>query len=636
MISMRHHVVLLAGLVIGCHAAAEPGVLTIDDLFRPAAVRHLELSPSGEYLAYFDEHRLTVGNPETGFSELRRFNRRLTITDLTWIGPRAVWVKSWDTRHRRWLGTAVRFGVEAGGLQVAAVKDHRNPGFIHDPLPDDDDRIVLARPDDDRDATTSELYRIEVFETLDKQVSRRRRVDTGDMPFYHYVADAAGDYVVGIRYVNKRPEVWRRSPGGEWQVAWHANDEATFSPQGLSADGRSLYVLTDATGDRVVAARFDLEERRIDAELYRHPRVDVTELVLDDDGNPVVAAYVEEGQIGLAFLDDAAAAEFDGLKRQFPGQHVLPVGFSTSTAARVVVVSSATNPGTVQLCRAGAASCVLVADVAPWMDAKALAPSLVLRAESTDDIVVEAYLTLPHDVLESIPLVAMPHGGPIGVSDDRYFSPDVQWLAANGYAVLQVNYRGSAGFGTTFEKAGLREWGRGIEDDVEAAVHAALEAHPQLDRERVGIFGGSYGGYSALMSVVRNPELFKCAASFAGVTDLPLLFRQTQTRDDSLRDALVRRIGDPVEDYAEQVEHSPVYRYADIRRPVLLGHGTDDDVVDYEHSWRLRMLLRLAGREPVFITLDGGTHGFATTEEAVQFYEPLLGFLDEHLKTVAD
>lgn len=160
-----------------------------------------------------------------------------------------------------------------------------------------------------------------------------------------------------------------------------------------------------------------------------------------------------------------------------------------------------------------------------------------------------------------------------------------------------------------------------------------LDAHPQLDADRVGIFGGSYGGYSALMSVIRNPQLFKCAASFAGVTDLTLMFTQARTRDNkALREGFVRIIGNPDVDESELLQYSPVYRYKDISRPVLLAHGTDDGIVDIEHSWRLRKMLELSGNDPEFIVLDDVGHGFRHTGEAEKLYGPLIEFLEQNLQ----
>ena len=182
-------------------------------------------------------------------------------------------------------------------------------------------------------------------------------------------------------------------------------------------------------------------------------------------------------------------------------------------------------------------------------------------------------------------------------------------------------------------EAGLRAWGRGIEQDILASIEHALDAYPALDRNRIGIMGGSYGGYSALISVIEHPEIFVCAASFAGVTDLTLLFNRTRMRQNPrVRDRLIEMIGDPDVDYEELARFSPVYQYTRIDRPVFLAHGNVDRVVDVEHTWRLSTMLDLIGREHEFLIIDELGHGLAYVDDARKLYKPLVAFLDQHLK----
>ena len=162
-----------------------------------------------------------------------------------------------------------------------------------------------------------------------------------------------------------------------------------------------------------------------------------------------------------------------------------------------------------------------------------------------------------------------------------------------------------------------------------------LERYPSIDGDRIGAIGSSYGGYSALMSILRNPELFRCAVSFAGVTDLTLLFNGERVRKNAdLRDVLVDMIGDPSVEYEQLVEYSPVYQFRRFTRPLLIAHGTDDSVVDIEHSWRLKMMLELADIDAEFVVLDRVGHGFPFVAQAKSFYDPAIAFLDTHLKDI--
>lgn len=617
-------------------AADESENITFEDLFHQAAIRHIALSPNGEFFAYFRDNTLVMGTSGDDISDIREFNSRLDIVDLDWIGPNTVWVESRDPRRESRYLTAISFKQGAdGGYALDEVEDHTEPGFVNDPLPDDDDHVVFASPRVDDDVISTELYRVNVFEPLEDQLTRANRIDTGSEDFFYYKKDAAGEYTLGIRIAEGVPELWRRLPdGASWERIWSADSEFVFIPRQMSDDGKTLWVLTDALTERVAAVEFDIESRKFGKILYVHDRVDLDAILISKRTHqPTGVIFTEQGLMHYHFFSDEKSAEFDRLSAHFPGEGVMVIGSSQDASVRLVYVSSPSERGTIHVCDIVHDQCKAVGPVAPWMKGKSLSDTVALDIPSTDGFVVEAFLTLPASGGEHIPLVALPHGGPIGISDDRYFSPEVQWLAANGYAVLQVNYRGSGGYGQGFEAAGLRQWGRGIEDDIEAAVYKALDEYPQLDPSRVGIFGGSYGGYSAIMSVIRNPKLFRCAASWAGVMDLTLLFTQTsESQNEYLRKTLISYVGDPDIDYDEQRENSPVYRYREIERPILLGHGMEDTVVDVEHSWRLRKLLAMRGTGPEFILLDGVGHGFDYIKDARQFYEPLVAFLDKHLK----
>ena len=616
--------------------ADETTEISFDDLFRRSAIQHAALSPSGEFAAYFRYNMLVIGNTEIGFHDIHQFSDHSEILDIDWIGVDTVWV----TTHGKLTGgqsaTAIRLGVtEDGGYGSAKIRMHYDSGYVSDPLLDDRDQVVFARARREKDFVATELFRINVFESTDRQFKRHNRVDTGSRDFYYYVTNTRGDYVLGIRFVDNRPQIWRKPANGkDWVQVWVSEDESSFIPWQVSSDGRTLWVLSNASTDKVAAVEFDLVEKQFSDVLFEHERVDVDTILLGrDSGEPVGVTYLEGGLLRYHYFAQEEQQTFDDLSKHFPDQGIIVIGYSADETVRLVFASSATDRGGIHLCDTVLDRCNFIESIAPWLDGKGLSEVVALNVQSSDDFVIEAFLSIPVNADGKVPLVALPHGGPIGVNDDRYFSADVQWLTSNGYAVVQVNYRGSAGYGQDFKSAGLREWGRGIEDDIEAAVQQVIETYPEIDGTRVGIFGGSYGGYSALMSVARNPELFKCAASWAGVTDLTLLFTQTvATRSETMREIITRYVGDPDIDIDEQTQYSPVYRYRDLVQPILLGHGVSDRVVDIEHSRRLQKMLQLSGADSELLEIPDVGHGFATIDEASVFYGRLIEFLDEHLE----
>jgi dipeptidyl aminopeptidase/acylaminoacyl peptidase len=227
-----------------------------------------------------------------------------------------------------------------------------------------------------------------------------------------------------------------------------------------------------------------------------------------------------------------------------------------------------------------------------------------------------------------VPLVLMPHGGPFGISDHWYFDSDAQFLASRGYAVLQVNYRGSGGRGVDFKESGYRQWGGKIQDDLVDGVRWAI-ATGEVDGARMCVYGASFGGYSALMLAAREPTLFKCAVGYAGVYDLSLVYKPQNNRwDESLINFFNKTVGT---DKAELERYSPA-RLADrITAPVMLVHGGQDKTATVENAEKMREALIKAGRPPEWFLAPGEGHGFYTTRNVTEFYQRLEAFLARHL-----
>lgn len=219
------------------------------------------------------------------------------------------------------------------------------------------------------------------------------------------------------------------------------------------------------------------------------------------------------------------------------------------------------------------------------------------------------------------------------------FDPAVQLFASLGYAVLQVNFRGSDGYGSAFRDAGRHHYGNLIEDDIDATTRTVLKDFP-IDSDRLCVVGASYGGFSALVSAIRWPKRFRCAVSIAGVTDQLLLFSASDSsQTDHGMQALIKAVGDPATDSDSMRAYAPLYRYRELTVPVMLVHGTADARVDYEHSRRLVRMLNFAGHPPVMLSLVGEGHGGFSSKDEIALWKGVAGFLranlDAHPASVA-
>ncbi len=262
-----------------------------------------------------------------------------------------------------------------------------------------------------------------------------------------------------------------------------------------------------------------------------------------------------------------------------------------------------------------------------WFAPADVPPTRQVDFNARDGMQLHGYLTEPREPSTAPrPMVLLPHGGPYGVFDGWEFDDDAQILAAAGYAVLRVNYRGSGNYGNEYRKAGLQEWGGRMQDDLADATRWAV-AQGIADASRICIHGASYGGYAALMGVAKEPDLYRCAAGYVGVYDLPLMHRDASSRSRSGRTWALEWMGDRNLLYAR----SPVNLADRIKAPVFLAAGGKDERAPIEHSERMEKALRKAGVPVETLYYPNEGHGFYTIEHRREYYTRLLAFLSRHL-----
>ncbi|MGN6228553.1 MAG: alpha/beta hydrolase family protein [Dyella sp.] len=317
------------------------------------------------------------------------------------------------------------------------------------------------------------------------------------------------------------------------------------------------------------------------------------------------------------------------LSLKFPGDYVHFIDFSEDGGQLLFGVSSDRWPGAYFLIDTHTYKVKKLFDVEPWINPVQMAERRPVRFKASDGTELEAILTLPPGAPEAdLPMVLVPHGGPIGVQDSWSYDNDAQFLASRGYLVLQVNFRGSAGRGADFRLAGYRQWGTGIVQDLVDAVKWAI-AQDYADPKRICVYGASYGGYAAMMASVRAPGLFKCAVGYAGIYDLAMRYKKGDTQESEIgRNALKAQMGDdPVKLDAD----SPDKLADKIDVPVLLIHGEDDQRAPFAQFKAMKAALDAAHKPYEFLTKPGEGHGFYSEKNNVELYNTLQAFLEKHI-----
>jgi dipeptidyl aminopeptidase/acylaminoacyl peptidase len=394
-----------------------------------------------------------------------------------------------------------------------------------------------------------------------------------------------------------------------------------------SDDGLAL---DKGPGGKIALRHINLATGELGAVIYENPDWDVTDLAIGDDGKPVAAYYTDDSD-RIVWLQPDMAALQQKLDRAFKGAEAWITSRARDDSKMIVWVGAANDPGAYYLYTAATHHADLLTDVRPDLPLASLADVKPVTYPARDGTRVHAYLTLPRGRDPSkLPLIIMPHGGPYEVRDKLDYSDRVQFLANRGYAVLQPNYRGSGGYGETFEKLGDGQIGRAMQDDLDDAEDWAV-AQGFADKARVCVVGSSYGGYAALWAVIRNPERYRCAASFAGVTDWEKILKYDAdffTRDGSKKwNARVRGS----EKGFDMDSVSPAKQAARLTRPVLIAHGKRDSRVPYSQFKEMRGALESASfAKAEYLVFDKEGHGFDTPEDEQKWYDALDAFLKKY------
>mgnify|MGYP002780380936 CR=1 FL=1 len=609
--------------------------LPIDELWAPSPLKVVELSPDGRLLGEVVTFK-KEGHTHWGLnlidlqaqSVVRLFEAARPIWRLDWVSERDLLL---SIGHEDELDVLMAFNVLDGpsGRQYRQVVVPRR-GLLVSTLRDEPGRILVVT----HESAEPMVHKLDMRspEALDaSRFSRRERLDRGVDGVMSWYADGAGRLRLAVARNQDGDRVLMHGADGEYRQILNLDDEdSDFEPRMLSADGSRIYGFAQEGRAQRDLVEFDVARGEVVRTVFSQPGVDVVAPLSDGQGNLVGASYYRDGLLFSHYFDDRNAAMIERLRRAFPDKAATIMQRDRSGRHFLVAVGGSDKPTVIYHFDAQASQASPVSQTRPALEKYRFVPAQTLRAKSSDGFEIEAYLTLPPGTGKR-PLVVFPHGGPIGVRDSRYFDPEVQFLASLGYAVLQVNFRGSEGFGTAFREAASGEYGAGIEDDIDAALKAALAAYP-LDERRMCMLGASYGGYSTMISAIRWPGRFRCAVSLSGVSDRVLFFTASDSaRDEDTRKLMEARIGNPLTEMERMLENSPLYRVADLQVPVMLVHGTEDLRVDYEHTRRLVRMLNLAGRPPVLVTLEGAGHGLDKDEDIQRTWSGIAGFLQKHL-----
>ncbi|MCU7975774.1 S9 family peptidase [Shewanella sp. SW36] len=530
---------------------------------------------------------------------------------------------------------AYLFGFESGEQQTGSNIKKNTPmrasAFILDPLPDDERyMLVNAIPWNDRINLDFELsqdvYRVDLFN------GTRKRITGSPIGRARFMTDHQGEvrFVAGEDNKNITKVFYRKD--GNWVNTDKLNlDLADFKPLSFADDKNTIYAAGRSQGETLGVYKINLETGD-KTEIIQDENVDPNNFWINGTNKQLYAVEFENGYPSYAFVDneDSHAKLLKDLLGALPGHQVRIVSETRDAEKLVVLAFNDRNPGDYYIFDTKTLKLEYLAAAKKWLDPEQMADVKPISFTSRDGKQLHGYLTLPFGKeAKNLPLVVNPHGGPHGIRDWWGFDPQNQYLASQGIAVLQVNFRGSGGYGDQFERAGYQKWGSDIQHDIIDATQYVID-QGFADKERICIVGGSFGGYSALQSAVLAPDMFKCAIGVAGVYDLELMFNEgdvanSRSGTSYLKDVLGQ-------DKAVLKAMSPSENVDKLKANILLVHGGEDERAPIEQLESIEKGLKAHNYPYQKLVMDNEGHGFYNDEHRAKYYEQMLSFLKTNLK----
>jgi dipeptidyl aminopeptidase/acylaminoacyl peptidase len=597
---------------------------TLKDFFRNPERAGFAISPDGKYLSWVApyENRLNVFvRPLAGGTETRvTAETARDISGYFWKGDRILYVKD--------FGGDENFHVVSVDLAGKDLKD-LTPGDklraeMVDVLEDDDQFVLLSH--NRRDARVSDVYRVDVKTGKESQVAQNPGNITG------WMTDHAGRLRVATTTDGVNTSLlYREKEQDPFKPILTTNFKESVSPLLFTFDDKRLYVSSNRGRDKAAIFEFDPATAKEGKLIFEHPEVDVEGLAYSRKRKVLEAATFTTWKEQRHFLDPEAKAMFEKVQAQLPGYEVT---FSANNKAEdkfIVSTTSDRTRGSRYLFDKATGKLTLLGEVSPWLKEQDLAEMKPVTYISRDGLTIHGYLTLPNGkAAQGLPVVVNPHGGP-WARDTWRFNPEVQFLASRGYAVFQMNFRGSTGYGRKFWETSFKQWGGTMQDDITDGVYWLVK-QGIADPKRVAIYGGSYGGYATLAGVTLTPDLYAAAVDYVGVSNLFTFLNTIPPYWKPFLDMMHEMVGDPEKDKARMEATSPVFLADRIKTPLLIAQGAKDPRVNKAESDQMVEALRKRGVEVEYLVKDNEGHGFHNEENRFAFYGAMEQFLGKHLK----
>lgn len=600
-------------------------MLTLEDYFRNPQQTAYQLSPDGRYVSFMAPYhdRMNVFVKKIGEAEATQitFETERSVAGYMWKGNNHIIFCKDDGGDENYHLYGVN--IDGEGMKCYTPYPGVRAGIIDD-LEECADEIIISM--NKRNPEAFDPYKLNI------KTGEMRQLATNPGNYQGWTTDHDGRLRVVYAIVDgvNTQILYRDTEEEEFQPVITTNFKDNLAFVMFTPDNKDVYAVTNIGRDKSALVIMDphtCEEKEL---LFQHDRYDVTTFSYSRLRKKLLSVYCTGHKEPVRhWFDEEARVRREKLEAQFPGLRVGIADTDKKEENLLVFVGSDRIRGSYWHYNVKEDAFTHIADTAPWITEDDTVDMEPVTYTTSDGLEIEAYLSRPKNVDGLLPVIVNPHGGP-WARDTWGYNSEVQFLCSRGYAVFQMNFRGSTGYGRKFLESSYKQWGLKMQDDITEGVEWLI-GQGIADPKRIAIYGGSYGGYATLAGICFTPHLYKCAVDYVGVSNLITFMNTIPPYWRPMLEMMYEQVGDPESDIEQLKATSPALHADQIRCPLFIAQGANDPRVNKAESDQMVEALRAQGIDVEYMVKDNEGHGFRNQENRFDFYRAMERFLAKNL-----
>jgi len=598
--------------------------IPLEDFFKHPKKSGYQISPDGKYISYLGPYksRMNIYVQPIGEKKAKRITS-VTDRDLGgyfWkSGSRLVYLKD-NAGDENFHLYAVN--VDGTNLKDLTPFDSVKADFV-DVLEDNDNEMLIQLNKDNREIF--DVYRLNINTGEMTKIAQNPGNITG------WVTDHDGKLRVAVTTDGVNSSLlYRKTENDEFKVVLTTNFKETASPLFFDFDNKNLFVNSNIGRDKSAIVRMNPETGQELDVIFEHPEVDAGNLFYSRKRKVLTSVSFTTWKRNRNILDEQTKLLISNLESKLPGYEISLNSSTKDEDVFIVRTYSDRSLGSYYLYTFSTNTLTTIGAISPWLKENKMAEMKPITFISRDGLTLNGYLTLPKgQESKNLPVIINPHGGP-WARDNWGFNPEIQFLANRGFAVLQINFRGSTGYGRAFLESSFKQWGLKMQDDITDGVNWLIQ-EGIADPKRIAIYGGSYGGYATLAGITYTPDLYACAVDYVGVSNLLSFMQTIPPYWKPYLAMMYEMVGNPETETDLLKAASPVFHVDKIKCPLFVAQGAKDPRVNINESNQIVEALRKRGVTVEYMVKENEGHGFHNEENQFEFYRAMETFLKKHL-----